>query len=582
MGSNMRQPLGDGTDRMRLVDGSKVGKYTLSFLAAGGMSIVYKGTYRGQSFVLKEVHSQNAQVVPSLLTEKSLLERLRHPGIVSFRGLLTQDDHYYLVVDYVPGKSLTHWTTSESLAPVADVIDWGVQLAEIFHYLHGCEPPIIFRDLKPENVMLHEGEIVLIDFGIARLHKGGKEKDTTLFGSVQTASPEHYGSSQTDPRSDIYTLGMTLYILLTGGRAEKTGVFQMAPVRSFRPEVSEQLSQVIHKAIEFQPEARYSSALEFRNALLDIGTGSPSHPQDPEHTIKLTAMDFAPEAPKSKKALVGLLLVGAMAGGALLGNLDRLLPSNSPQTSLVQPQESAQDQHDHNGDGLPDHTPEDHFHLTADSLKTLNIAGDIFVPGQLDDRSVVFLGEDLGLLQVSDWSGESAAVRADTLSRRLNTFYHAFCPICSHSKLEPPDIKVGKYSDTGDIVIFYAHQHKDGSVAAGPLLLATITEQQAQILQSTPKSVAGYWRDLLRDTLQLSRGQASEMTALGKELREPLLKAREALQSSSEQGGDTLSQVLRELSGTEAFRLRNLFLEIPQQASHGDQFEKIKGYEALP
>lgn len=573
MSSTERKPLKDGTDRTRLPDGTKVGKYTVEFLAAGGMSVVYKGTFRGEHFVLKEVDGANTIDVPSLMSEKSLLERLDHPGLLNYVELLNQDGYYYLVVEYVDGEPLSKWLDSDAFAPVDDVVDWGVQLAEIFDYLHHCEPPIIYRDLKPGNILLCEGRVRLIDFGIARIHKGGKQKDTTLFGSVHTASPEHYGRGETDPRSDIYTLGMTLYLLLTGGSTERVGTFQMAPIQKHRAEVSDELAAVIEQAIQIDPEDRFGSALEFRDALLRASGRPVETPLDDKtQEIEQQASRSSGSPAGRSWLLAAIVLIVLGVGGAAVS-------SQWDQPAVADPTPVA---HDHDGDGVADHSPEDHnpYGGTKAGLEELNIPGDIFVAGVVHDKNVVLLGEDVGLFQISAWAKETAPERSETLVKRLNTFYHQFCPICGKSKLEPEDIKVGRYTDTKDVTVFYAHQHEDGKIFAGPILLATVTDQQATDLKATPRFLASYWRDLLRDTVQTSRGLESSNTILGQELHSALERAREELKTG-QATTDNLGKVLHSLTGKEAFKLRTLFMEIPNKPPSHDEFQGINGYEQL-
>ncbi len=147
------------------------------------------------------------------------------------------------------------------------VLDWALQLCDIFAYLHGLQPPVIYRDLKPKNVIkTPEGRLILVDFGIARVLKDYKSRDTEPMGSALTASPEHYGMAQTDRRSDIYTLGATLHFLLSNGRGPDEP-FRFKPIRKVNPKISENFEKVLLKALNTQPEERFQSIEEMAESL---------------------------------------------------------------------------------------------------------------------------------------------------------------------------------------------------------------------------------------------------------------------------------------------------------------------------
>lgn len=580
---NERRNLGDGSGKTCLVDGSMVGKYKVELLGVGGMSIVYKGMYRGQLYVLKEVQDSNTVDVPSLLSEKSLLERLEHPGLVDFEELLHQDGYYYMVVEYVPGRPLSDWLNSSLVASYEEVMSWGIQLAEIFVYLHSQNPPIIYRDLKPENILLQGDRIRLIDFGIARIHKGDRDRDTSLFGSIHTASPEHYGRGETDSRSDIYTLGMTLYLLLTGGKVEKVGTFQVKPVSQFISEVPKELCKVISKAVEVEPGDRFQTAEEFRSALVSASGLSEDDFVRQEATVALDPTTLAygsPESPRRRSTMGGLLIAGLVLLVGLAGLWGTGSLSVEPAETPVQGGVA----HDHNGDGIPDHPPGEHkenpYGGTASGLEHVNIPGDIFSSGKVGEDDVLLLGEDVGLFGVTGWDNLDGEGRAKLLAGRLNGFYHQFCPICGGSKLELSDIKVGRYTKTKDVAVFYAHQHEDGRVVSGPLLLATVNDPQALKASTTPRFLASYWRDLLRDTVQVSRGLGTRQTALGKDLEDALIRSRETVKMG-EMSTTNLKEVLRSVTGKEALKLRTVYLEVPNDSPSLDEFKGIKNYEPL-
>lgn len=556
-----------------------VAEYEVQFLATGGMSVVYKATREDRTYVIKEVEATDTTQVPALLTEKSLLERLEHPGIVRYENFFSENGYYYLVVEHVDGEPLSSWLSGDEPVNQEQVVEWGVQLATVFDYLHKANPPIIYRDLKPENVLVSESGIKLIDFGIARIHKGDRDKDTALFGSLQTASPEHYGRCETDARSDIYTLGATLHLLLAKCNSPTATAFEFKPLKTLNCGVSDALSDVVEKALEIEPVDRYQNVADFRNALLK-SVGKPEYDDyvDPQFTEVLSpsvleeALSVEPsQAPKNPNWLLvglGLFVFGcALAAGSKFANTTKDGPKKPPMSS-ASPTSSV--------------NPDTGFPYVGGKagLMKANLHGDIFSAGKVDGLDVVMLGEDVGLFQASPWSQQTGAERADTLAKRLNSFYHQFCPLCGKSKLEPGDIKVGLHTKTKSISVFFSHTHPDGRTFAGPLHLATVTEEQAQKMGIAPSFLATTWRDLLRDTVQISRGFAIHDSVLGRDLKTALEKARAELKTG-QTSIDNLRKVLREVTGKESLELRKTFLKVPERSPELDTFESIKGYQPL-
>ncbi|MDQ7826171.1 MAG: serine/threonine-protein kinase [Candidatus Eremiobacteraeota bacterium] len=252
------------------------GSYIASYFTTGGMSIGYLARKGGKVFFIKEVEGSQSDRVVALSQEKATLERLNHWGIVKCVDFFEQEGFYYLVVDYIDGVSLDKLIspTSTEFISEKDAIDWAFQLCDIFEYLHSQTPPIIYRDLKPHNVMKDSmGQLHLVDFGIARVFKTGKESDTSVVGSYLTASPEHYGAKQTDERSDIFTLGATLHCILTNGHGRSDDFFGFVPISKINPGVSELLEEALARTIEFNPDDRYQSVAEMREAFVNVSQG---------------------------------------------------------------------------------------------------------------------------------------------------------------------------------------------------------------------------------------------------------------------------------------------------------------------
>ncbi len=184
-------------------------------LGQGGMGAVYRAGDRRLSTVswaVKEMSEsaitgplERQQARDAFLHEAEMLAGLSHPNLPRVTDHFEQDGKAYLVMEFVPGETLLSYLQREGLPqPQARVFEWLRQLCNALEYLHSQDPPIIFRDLKPANIMLTpEGRIKLVDFGIARLFKPGQAKDTQAFGTVGYSAPEQYGRGQTDARSDV-------------------------------------------------------------------------------------------------------------------------------------------------------------------------------------------------------------------------------------------------------------------------------------------------------------------------------------------------------------------------------------------
>jgi serine/threonine protein kinase len=251
----------------------------LKEIGRGGMSIVYLAMDNrlNKSLVVKDIRkragSDNELLVNSLVVEANMLKKLDHGSLPRIYDIIESEGDIYVVMDYIEGESLKEKYNREGIISANLAIDWAKQLAEVLGYLHSRRPfPIIYRDMKPDNVMLTpEGKIKLIDFGIAREFKTENLSDTTNLGTKSYAAPEQLSGKQTDARSDIYSLGLTLYFLVTG-KSINEPPFEVKPIREWIPSLPEGLEHIIKKCTQSEPEDRYQDCEELLYDLENIDT----------------------------------------------------------------------------------------------------------------------------------------------------------------------------------------------------------------------------------------------------------------------------------------------------------------------
>src|SRR5579884_2097022 len=204
------------------------------------------------------------------LREALLLARLQHPAIPTLYDYFFEDGSWYLVMDYIPGSTLNSYLHRHApLAPL-EALNYAMQICDVLDYLHRQSPPIVFRDLKPSNIILTpDGALMLVDFGIARYFKEGQINDTTDFGSPGYAPPEQYqGEGQTDGRSDLFSLGIILDEMLSARRSRSSGSLSSPlPQRRNNAHRSAVLSGLITLATRAEPMYRFQSAHTFYQAL---------------------------------------------------------------------------------------------------------------------------------------------------------------------------------------------------------------------------------------------------------------------------------------------------------------------------
>jgi serine/threonine protein kinase len=251
------------------------GKYKiLNVVGKGGMSVVYLAMNEraNKQWAIKEVRKDGMQsfevVKQNLVAETDLLKKLNHPHLPSIIDVIDCDDTFLIVMDYIEGNPLSKALETSGAQSQDDVIEWAKQLCDVLGYLHSRKPPIIYRDMKPSNVMLKpDGNVMLIDFGTAREFKSTSVADTTCLGTQGYAAPEQFGGhGQTDARTDIYCLGATMYHLVTGHNPA-TPPYEMYPIRQWNPMLSSGLEEIILKCTQRNPEDRYQSCAELLYAL---------------------------------------------------------------------------------------------------------------------------------------------------------------------------------------------------------------------------------------------------------------------------------------------------------------------------
>ena len=249
------------------------GKYRiLALIGKGGMSKVWLAMDNtiNKEWAIKEIDKKSIEYRQTVnenetLSEIEIMKKLDHPSLPRIVNVIDTSDTLYVIMDYIEGETLLK--VLEAYGPQDEelVAGWMLDVCDTLDYLHHQDPPIIYRDMKPSNIMLsQEGKIKIIDFGIAREFKGDRD-DTLPLGTRGYASPEHF-TKKTDARSDVYTVGVTMYQLLTG-KDPADPPYEILPLREVNPALSSGLEKIIKKATMLDPEDRYQSASEMADAI---------------------------------------------------------------------------------------------------------------------------------------------------------------------------------------------------------------------------------------------------------------------------------------------------------------------------
>ena len=255
-------------------------------IGGGGMGAVYLASDNNLGGVLRAVkemiqahieEEQQEKAVNDFKRESMILSSLDHPSIPTIFDYFYDEaeSRFYLVMKYISGGDLSARIRSapEGKIDEATVTEWALQIIDVLNYLHNQPSTIVYRDLKPSNIMIdsNSGRVMLIDFGIARSISQREEKGVTAVGTMGYAPPELF-SGNVEPRSDIYSLGSTMFHLLTGADPQSNPLlifdFQKNPrPRQINPRLSDQMEQILMQAVEYNADARFRSAGEMRQVL---------------------------------------------------------------------------------------------------------------------------------------------------------------------------------------------------------------------------------------------------------------------------------------------------------------------------
>ncbi len=294
-----------------ILDGTQ-GRYRIiQLVGGGGMALVYRveELQHLDQWALKVLHPFSSD--PNDLIEArrlfdqeaSLLLALDHPNLPKVVDHFEDSNRACLVMEFIEGQSLQQLLEEATYGLIeTEVLGWMIQVCYVLDYLHNQQPAIIFRDLKPGNIMLsHDGMIKLIDFGIARTYKVNKRKDTITMGSANYAPLEQWGKGQTDARSDVYGLGATIYHLLTKRLPPLASEPKLVPPTHHEPAISPETEEIILRAMAKEPKDRYQSAREMQlalqRALISLGGQPVPLPVHPPVSKAAPSFDFVSGSP---------------------------------------------------------------------------------------------------------------------------------------------------------------------------------------------------------------------------------------------------------------------------------------------
>ncbi len=301
-------------------------------LGKGGMGAVYTALDEslGVYVAVKENLLEEENAIAQFRREATILAGLRHPNLPRVTDhFVIEGQGQYLVMDFIEGEDLRMRLQRLGALPEKEVVLIGIAISDALNYLHGLNPPVLHRDLKPGNIRVRpDGHVFLVDFGLAKQVESGQVTATGARGLTPGYSPpEQYGTARTDGRSDIYALGATLYTILTGfppedGLSVAIKQTELTPILSRNPKVSEEVAVVIEKALSIEPDDRHQTGAEFRRALL----------QASESAYRQVATGDMTVAPPPSDAT-------EVAGEATLPPPQATLPSE-PQETLAAPVET--------------------------------------------------------------------------------------------------------------------------------------------------------------------------------------------------------------------------------------------------
>lgn len=248
-----------------------------SILGQGAYGTVYTAEDSQVSnaiWAVKEIWEPNlafdekAEAVERFDREARILKNLNHPGLPKVVDFFSSGQGHYLVMEYIEGRNFEDFCKQkEGNIKQDEIIPWLIKICDILDYLHNQNPPVIYRDLKPSNIIITSGgRVKLIDFGIARHFDPEKLKDTSNLGTPGFCAPEQYGSGQSDVRTDIYSFGAMLYFVLSGQDITKFN-FIFPPLRLFNPGISARLNDTILKCLNVEPNDRFQSINEIRKII---------------------------------------------------------------------------------------------------------------------------------------------------------------------------------------------------------------------------------------------------------------------------------------------------------------------------
>jgi serine/threonine protein kinase len=333
----------------------------MRLLGQGGMGAVYQATDRkfGNAVALKETFYNDIQLRKAFSQEARLLNRLRHAALPVVTDYFAIGDRQFLVMQYIPGMDLEQLLAErrergQGVFVTTQVLRWADQLLDALEYLHSQKPPIIHRDIKPQNLKLTpRGEVILLDFGLAKgiTNQPAEGGSNSIRGYTPNyASLEQIRGTGTDARSDIYSIGATLYHLLTGQMPQDAmtriaamlmGQSDPLPqINELNKEVPPAIAAAIEKAMSPHPDQRYQSAAMMRQALRNASRNAPDVSFHRTPTILLNG----PMTNSMAAAAAAVNYDGSRLPGQQQRQQKRELP-NAPQAATVKPAQGADSDH---------------------------------------------------------------------------------------------------------------------------------------------------------------------------------------------------------------------------------------------